>query len=439
MMAAEHNTQAIQRRTLRILFVVQIIGGVGIAVGASVGALLAAEMASVGISGLAQSTAVAGAALFAIPMTAIVHSRGRRASLATGYGVAAAGALIVVAAAVFGSVPLLFAGFFLFGGSNAAGLQARYAAVDLAPMAQRGRHLSIVVWATTIGAVVGPNLAPVAGRSLARFDVPVLAAPYLFSVILLSIASGVLLALLRPDPMVVARGIQTDNSVDTGATTGKANRSPEGGMRAAMRDVWVRPDARLGISAMAIGHIVMIAVMAMTPVHIRAAGHDAAHTLRIVGVILSVHIAGMYAFAPLAGWLTDRFGRLPIIVTGIALLITSCVLAAMAGHDSVLLAVALMVLGLGWSCNMVAGSTMLTESVPSQVRASAQGLSDVVMNLAGATAGALSGAIMSVWGYPMLAALAAAATLPLIGQAIRFRRLRRPAAASGSVAERTAR
>ena len=432
------NTQLVQQRTLRILFVVQVIGGVGVAVGASVGALLAAEMASVGISGLAQSTAVVGAALFAIPMTAIVRSRGRRASLAAGYGIAAAGAVIVVASAVFGSIPWLFAGFFLFGGSNAATLQARYAAVDLAPIALRGRHLSIVVWATTIGAVVGPNLAPVAGRSLARFDVPVLAAPYMFSVILLTIASVVLLALLRPDPMEVARGI-ADNPVDPSATTGATTVPREGGMRAAMSDVWVRPDARLGISAMAIGHIVMIAVMAMTPVHIRAAGHDAAHTLRIVGVVLSVHIAGMYAFAPLTGWLTDRIGRLPVIVAGIALLITSCVLAALAGHDSALLAVALMVLGLGWSCNMVAGSTMLTEAVPSQVRASAQGLSDLIMNLAGATAGALSGAIVSVWGYPMLAALAASATLPLIAQAIRFRRVRKSAAAASTTAERAAR
>ena len=419
------SVHALQQRTLRILFVVQVIGGVGIAVGVSVGALLAAEMASVGISGLAQSTAVIGAALFAIPMTAIVRSSGRRASLATGYGIAAAGALIVVAAAAFGSVPVLFAGFFLFGASNAAGLQARYAAVDLAPMALRGRHLSIVVWATTIGAVVGPNLAPVAGRSLARFDVPVLAAPYMFSVILLGIASVVLLVLMRPDPMVVARRIQTD-TIAVNQATGTATVSREGGMNAAARDVWGRPAARLGVSAMAIGHIVMIAVMAMTPVHIRAAGHDAAHTLRIVGVILSVHIAGMYAFAPLTGWLTDRFGRLPIIVTGIALLITACVLAALAGHDSALLAAALMVLGLGWSCNMVAGSTMLTESVSSEVRASAQGLSDMIMNLAGATAGAFSGAIVAAWGYPVLAVLAASATLPLIAQALRFRRRAMP-------------
>ena len=157
---------AIQRRTLRLLFVTQVVSGVGIAVGASVGALLAADIAGVSVSGLAQSALVVGAALFAVPATAIVNRHGRRPSLAAGYFVAAVGAIVVVAAAVRGSIPLLFAGFFLFGGASAASLQARYAAVDLAPAALRGRHLSVIVWATTLGAVVGPSLAPFAGASL---------------------------------------------------------------------------------------------------------------------------------------------------------------------------------------------------------------------------------------------------------------------------------
>ena len=123
------NEAVVQRRTLRLLFVTQIISGVGVTVGASVGALLAADIAGVGMSGLAQSAVVVGAALFAVPATAIVDHRGRRRSLAAGYFVAAVGAIIVVAAAMRGSIPLLFLGFFLFGGATAAGLQARYAAV----------------------------------------------------------------------------------------------------------------------------------------------------------------------------------------------------------------------------------------------------------------------------------------------------------------------
>jgi MFS family permease len=394
----------VQRRTLRVLFITQIISGVGFAIGSSVGALLAAEMAGVGLSGLAQSATVVGAALFAIPATAIVHRYGRRPSLAAGYSVAAIGALIVVAATLLDSLPLLFTGFFLFGGGTAANYQARYAAVDLAPAASRGRHLSLIVWATTIGAVAGPNLAPIAGTSLAPYGIPTMAAPYVFSTALLTLAAIVLVALLRPDPIVVARG-----AAGTPARHDKAT----GGMRAALRAIGALPAARLGITAMAVGHLVMVAVMAMTPVHIRAAGHDAAHTLRIVGIVISVHIAGMYAFAPVMGWLTDRLGRKHVIGAGIALLLASCALAGTAGHNHSQLGVALMVLGLGWSATMVAGSTLLTESVPATLRASSQGLSDLIMGLAGASAGALSGVVVFAWGYPMLALLAALTTLPL--------------------------
>jgi MFS family permease len=403
---------AVQRRTLRLLFITQIISGIGVAVGASVGALLAADIAGVGASGLAQSAAVVGTALFAVPATAIVDRRGRRPSLAAGYLVAAVGAIIVVVAATRGSIPLLYFGFFLFGGATTANLQARYAAVDLAPAALRGRHLSIIVWATTIGAVMGPSLAPVAGTSVARFGIPTLAGPYFFSALLFVLATLLLMLFLRPDPAVVARAA-------AGHPSSSPSDAPRAGMRAAWRFVMSHPAARLGVSAMAVGNVVMIGVMAMTPVHIRGAGHDAAHTLSIVGLVLSFHIAGMYAFSPVFGWLTDRLGRRPVIFAGIVLLLAACTLAGMAGHDQARLAAGLMVLGLGWSATMVAGSTLLSESIPVELRASAQGLSDLVMGLAGAMAGAISGVIVAMWGYPMLTLLAALATAPLIVLAAR--------------------
>jgi MFS family permease len=398
---------AVQRRTLRLLFVTQIISGVGVAVGASVGALLAADIAGVGMSGLAQSAAVIGTALFAIPATAVVNWRGRRPSLALLYLVAATGAIIVLLAATRGSVLLLFPGFFLFGAATAANFQARYAAVDLAPPALRGRHLSLIVWATTLGAVVGPGLAPVAGTSVGRFGIPTLAGPYFFSALLFILAIMLLLVFLRPDPAAVARA-------ELGRSTATTTDAPRPGMRAALRFVLRHPAARLGVTAMAIGNVVMIGVMAMTPVHIRGAGHDAAHTLSIVGLVLSFHIAGMYAFSPVFGWLTDKLGRRPIIFGGIALLLGACALAGNAGHDPARLAGGLMVLGLGWSATMVAGSTLLSESIPVELRASAQGLSDFVMGLAGASAGAISGVIVDAWGYPTLTLLAALATGPLI-------------------------
>jgi MFS family permease len=410
---------AVQRRTLRLLFVTQILGGVGVAIGSSVGALLAADLAGIAVSGLAQSTVVVGAALFALPATAIVHRHGRRPSLAAGYAVAAVGSALVVIAAMRGSVPLLFTAFFLFGGATAAGFQARYAAVDLAPAALRGRHLAVIVWATTIGAVAGPNLAAVAGAAVQPYRVPTLAGPFFFSAVLFGLAAIGLLLLLRPDPALVA-----------GRASGTPGENATAGMRVALRAVVSRAPARLGVTAMAVGHLVMVGVMAMTPVHIKGAGHDAGYTLRIVGVVLSSHIAGMYAFSPLIGWLTDRLGRRPVILAGVVLLVAACALAGSApGRDPARLAAGLLVLGLGWSATMVAGSTLLSESVPPELKVSAQGLSDLTMGLAGALAGALSGLVVHAWGYPILTVIAAVATTPLLGLVAFARRssLRTPA------------
>ena len=400
----------IQRRTVRLLFLTQVIAGVGVSVGASVGALLAAELAGVSLSGVAQSASVVGAALFALPAAGIVQRGGRRPSLAALYAVAAVGALLMVAAAMRGSVPLLFAGLFLFGCASAANYQARYAAVDLAPSAVRGRHLSLVVWATTIGAVIGPALAAPAGAGLARYGLPTMAGPYVFSALLFGLTALLLLLMLRPDPAVVARELAGAPAA-IGAAAGGA---PRPGVRAALPIVLASPAARLGVGAMATGHVVMVGVMAMTPVHIRSAGHDAAHTLRIVGFVLSAHVAGMFAFAPVFGWLADRLGRRPVIVLGIALLLAACAVAGTAGHDSPRLTAGMLLLGLGWSAAMVAGSTLLSEAVAAEWRPSAQGLSDLTMGLAGAAAGALSGVVVENLGYGILTVLAAVTTAPLV-------------------------
>ena len=400
-----HNLEAVQRRTLRLLFATQVAGGVGVAIGVSVGALLAAELASVGVSGLAQSAAVLGGALIAIPATRIARASGRGPSLASAYLVAAIGATITVVATSARSIPLLFLGLLLFGGAAAAGLQARYAAVDLAPPALFGRHLSFIVWATTVGGVIGPNLAAVAGRGLSPYGIPTLAAPFVVSAVLFALNAAILLLWLRPDPLRLA---QRDG---TGAAPAAPSRSH--GMRAALSTVLANRDARLGVVATAAGHVVMVGVMSMTPVHIRGAGHGPAETLRIVGIVLSLHVAGMYAFAPVMGWLSDRYGRIPVIMGGVALLLAACAVAGTAGHDTTRLAVGLVLLGLGWSATMVAGSTLLSASIPAELKPSAQGLSDLVMGLAGASAGALSGVVVQAFDYPILTLVAALTAVPL--------------------------
>ncbi|MGH7680332.1 MAG: MFS transporter [Gemmatimonadaceae bacterium] len=408
------NVADVQRRTLRLLFVSQIAAGIAIVIGGSVGALLAAYMVGVGVSGLAQSATVVGGALLAVPATRIARRFGRGPSLSAAYLTAAVGAFLVVAAAMTQSVPLLFAGFFLFGGGTTASLQARYAAVDLAPKALYGRHLSIIVWATTLGGVVGPNLAPLAGTSLRGYGVPPLAAPFVVSIVLFALVAVILFVWLRPDPLLVARSSAVGRSAGGAAsTTGQA------GMGAALRAVVTHRAARLGVAATAVGHVVMVGVMAMTPVHILGAGHEAADTLRIVGIVISVHVAGMYAFAPIMGWLSDRFGKAQVILLGVGLLIGACLVAGTAGHAATRLAVGLVLLGLGWSATMIAGSALLTESMPADLRLSAQGLSDLIMGLAGASSGALSGVVVQAFGYSTLTVVAALMTAPLALLALR--------------------
>ncbi|WBB81817.1 MFS transporter [Micromonospora sp. WMMD882] len=434
----------IQRRTLRLLFATQIIGGIGVTIGISVGALLAQRIAGAAVAGLTQSAAVVGGALLAVPITRVMSGYGRRPGLVLAYLTGAVGGVLVVAAAAARSVPLLFVGMLLFGGGSAANLQARYAAVDLADPTRRGRQLSLIVWATTIGAVAAPNFAALADATTGRWGLPALAGPFAFSAVAFVLAAVVLFALLRPDPLLTARRLAAagppppadadapPSSAPTGpagvpvapgpatasASGGPAARPRAAGLRSAWRTVRQRPAARLAIVAVAVGHLVMIAVMAMTPVRLGEYHHDA-DVLRVVGIVLSLHIAGMYAFAPVVGWLTDRIGRRPVILAAAGVLLAACAVAGTAGHHTGPLSVGLVLLGLGWSGTMVAGSTLLSESVPVAERPTVQGLSDLTMGLAGAVAGAASGFVMQVAGYPVLTLLAAVAVTPLVALALR--------------------
>ncbi|MEU8256298.1 MFS transporter [Micromonospora inaquosa] len=436
--ATAPDVASIQRRTLRLLFTTQIIGGIGVTIGIAVGALLAARIAGTAVAGVAQSAGVVGAALLAVPVTRIMARHGRRPGLVLAYAVGAVGGVLVVLAAATRWVPLLFLGMLLFGGGTAANLQARYTAVDLAEPARRGRQLSLIVWATTIGAVAAPNFAALADRVTTGWGLPPLAGPFAFSAAAFVLAAVVLLGLLRPDPLLTARRLAATaadlpSAADATAVAAEAPaaggaapaaapvkvRAPRvAGMRAAWSVVRGQPAARLGIAAVAVGHLVMVAVMAMTPVRL-GESHADADVLRLVGIVLSLHIAGMYAFSPVVGWLTDRLGRRAVILGGVGLLLAACAVAGTAGHHTPRLSVGLVLLGLGWSGTMVAGSTLLSESVSAAVRPSVQGLSDLIMGLAGAGAAVVSGFVMQFAGYPVLTLLAAVAAAPLVALALR--------------------
>ena len=400
---------AVQRHTLRLLFGTQVLAGIGTTIGIAVGALLAARIGGTAISGLASSAVVVGAAALAIPISKIMTGYGRRTGLVGAYTVGIVGAILVVLATVADNLALLLLGFAAFGGGSAAGLQARYAAIDLATPDRRARQLALIVWATTLGAVAAPNLTSLADAGGRWVGLPPLAGPFAASALAFAAAAALLFAFMRPDPLLTAQSLAPVSGDPRRATS-----------RDGFRAVFASPSARLGVAAVAVGHLVMVGVMSMTPVHIdQEPGHADADVLRIVGLVLSVHIVGMYAFAPVVGWLADRLGRRALVLVGAAVLVAACAVAGISGHSTAWLTVGLFLLGLGWSATMVAGSTLLSESVGVDVRAAAQGLSDTLMGVAGAAAGALSGVVVEVAGYPVLTLLAATAVVPLVALALR--------------------
>lgn len=401
LVAAE--TDSLQRRSVRTLASSQVLGGVAVAGSLPAGALIAAGVSgSEAIAGLAQTFGVVGAAVFALPLARIALSRGRRAALSLGYGLGFLGALTVVTGAVMRSIAVVLLGCLFVGVASASGYQARYAATDLATPDRRARALSIVVWAATIGAVLGPNLLNASGALGLWLGLPQLSGPYVVAAVCLGAAALVLLMFLRPDPYLV--------SVMLRASDGPPRAHPR--LRDGIEHIRRHPGAILGISSIAIGHVTMVMVMVMTPVHM-------AHvdvTLQLIGLVISVHVAGMYAFSPVVGWAVDRVGRLPMIGVGIVILLMACLVSGVAPADDVaLLGIGLFLLGLGWSCTLIAGSTLVTDAVGPDERPSVQGLSDLVMNTAGALGGVAAGLIVFAGSYGLLCA---AAAIPLAGLAV---------------------
>lgn len=383
-------TQDVQKRTIKVLATTQILSGVGVAGTVAAGSLLVSSISnSESLAGLSQTTAVLGAAAMAIPLSKLTQRGGRRLGLSVGYTVG----LIGAAFAIFGgSQRILIAmllGTFLVGAASASGYQARFAATDLADDSNRSRQLSYVVWGSTIGAVTGPNLMGPSGALAEALGLPKLVGPYILAFITLGMGALVIRLFLKPDPYLTAANLRSKTEEKQELLSA----------RKTLKLIRQNPRALFAIAAIAIGHVAMVSVMVMTPVHM-------AHvdvTLTVIGLVISIHIVGMYAFSPIVGSLSDRMGRRWVIKLGVLILLASCVVAGLAdAHNSIQLGFGLFLLGLGWSCTLIAGSALLSESVETELRPSSQGASDLLMNLMGAGGGALAGVIIGTLGYGWL-------------------------------------
>ncbi|VXC16228.1 MFS transporter [Aeromicrobium sp. 9AM] len=391
-----------QRRIVSVLSLVQVIGGVGNGAGLAVGAILVKDVSgSSGWAGMAVVMLTLGAAAFTIPLSSIAARTGRRPALTLGWLSGALGAATVVLGAELESLWVILAGLTLFGASTAANLQSRFAAVDRAAPGQIGRALSLVVWSTTIGAVVGPNLTGPGAAFADRLGLPDLAGPVVFSAAGFGVAGVLTFILLRPDPLVHA------------ADAAPAAR----GIRAALPHI--RGRTFTAIWAIGSSHAVMVAVMALTSVHME----DHGSALSVIGLTISLHIAGMFALSPLMGWLSDSWGADRTILLGQSILLVAVAIAGTSGHSDVQITIGLVLLGVGWSASVIAGAAKLTASLAVEHRPVVQGFSDLVMNLSGALGGLLAGIVVALSGYGTLNAAAAVLTLPVIALVLSGRRV----------------
>jgi MFS family permease len=392
-MESQTNKSSIQARTVKVLASAQVLSGLGVAGTFAAGALLVASITgSETLAGLAQTSAVLGAAALAIPLSSLTSRGGRRLALSMGLLAGVTGALFAILGGIERNIFFMLLGTFLVGSASAAGYQARFAAIDLAEDSSRAKQLSFVVWGSTIGAVAGPNLMEPAGAIAESVGWPKLVGPYIVAATALTLATLVIQIFLRPDPYLFAREAISDPS---------QRRTKVGPALAHIRS---NPRALFAIMAISIGHIAMVSVMVMTPVHM-------AHvdvTLTIIGLVISIHVIGMYAFSPIVGQLSDRLSRVRAIQLGVAILLAAMVVAGFAApDDSVFLGIGLFLLGLGWSFTLIAGSALLSETVDTSMRPASQGASDLMMNLSGAGGGALAGVIIGTLSYGWLCFFAA--------------------------------
>jgi MFS family permease len=375
-------SELVQERTVKVLALTQVLNGLGVAGTVAAGSLLVSSITgSETLAGLAQTSSVLGAAALALPLARLTSRGGRRLALSIGYLAGLMGALFAILGGVERNIYLMLLGTFLVGSASAAGYQARFAAIDLATDQHRAKQLSFVVWGATIGAVAGPNLMDPAGAIAEVFGWPRLVGPYMLAAVTLALATLVIQLFLRPDPYLLAE--KNSN----------------------------RPRALFAIISIAIGHVAMVSVMVMTPVHM-------AHvdvTLTVIGLVISIHVIGMYAFSPIVGQISDRIGRVRAIQVGIAILLLSMLVSGVAAaDDEITLGIGLFLLGLGWSFTLIAGSALLSESVSPEMKPATQGASDLVMNLSGAAGGALAGVIIGTLSYAWLCFFAAVPVLYLL-------------------------
>jgi MFS family permease len=381
---------AAQARIRRALIAEVALGSTGYIAAVTIGTLVAQDLlGSTTLAGVPSATVVLGASAGSILLSSLMARRGRRPGLVLGYAVAVVGALLAATAVVIRSFPLLILATMAIGWGNSANQLSRYAAADMVPPSKRAGAISLVVWASTVGAVIGPSLVAPAGTIATSLGLPVLAGPYLVPVVVVTLSAILSFALLRPDPMALA-----DHAV--------AGIDP--GQVAPLAEIFRRPIVIAAVVALIAGQSTMTLIMTMTPLHMTQHGEG----LTAVGLVLSAHTFGMFALSPISGRMVGRLGILSTIFLGTAVLVAASLMAAFAPPTGgLVLGLALFLLGFGWNLGFVAGSALLSSGLEIAERTRVQGVADALIWVTAAIASFGSGLVVQVASYTTLGLLGA--------------------------------
>ena len=410
-----------QRHNQRVLVAGQLLSGVGVASGIAVGGILATQLAgTTAASGFVQTASTLGAGLVAVPLANLAVRAGRRWALSTGFALGAVGAALVLMSAGLGQFWLMAVGMLFFGSASASGLQARYAAVDGATPEKAGRAMAIVIWATTVGSVAGPNLSE-PGRLLGlHLGMVPLAGPFLFSLVAFITAALVIATFFLGAPQRKAGPPEEADGGAGPAAIAPGRAAKPHGAWAALRIAARNPRALFALAAVTGGHMIMVGVMVMTPVSMNSHGHS----LEIIGMVISLHIVGMYAASPVFGWLVDKVGAGRVVLIGCGAFAAAITLGALVSDSSnaALMSIALTTLGLGWSACLIGGSSLLSASAPGEIRVPLQGANDMLMNFGAAAMAALAGPVLAAGGFFWVNMMALAVLIPVVVLGLRARR-----------------
>jgi MFS family permease len=390
--------EATRSRLIWTLFTGNAIGSVAYIGIATIGALIADELTgSTWLAGLPSTAGTLGVAAGAAGLSWLSYRKGRRPTFALGYALAVLGALLVAVSILASSFALVLFGMMAIGFGRSVGQLSRYAAGDLRIEKRRASAISLIIWASTIGAVVGPLLIGPMGTLASTAGSNELIGPVMVAVVGFSLASVLMFTSLRPDPMSLA--------VEDGEHDPDRDSRP-------IADLMTSRTVQLAFTAIVASQVVMVLVMVMTPVHIKA--NDG--TLTTVGWVMMAHTLGMFAIAPITGLLVSRFGPKRIIMVAAAVFVGGSLLAATTASAGIAaLALSMFFIGMAWNFGFVAGSTLLQHDQSVVNRIKLQGAADSSAWIASGIAAASAGLIMAASSYSTLAILAAfVALVPLV-------------------------